>query len=175
MLRFVAFALRTGAFQQIKVKKSHRASNLSSAQPYHFQYPGLWPVLGHRTTGSASDLEVPRNHREPNHLNFGRLFRQARATKPFSPPTKPFPAFGVDVPKRGLVIKRITGNGGQRRPDTGDSQMRTLSFLLAFAFMLVGPSIAGSSDGGLPGAGTFTYDGSPIVPSTAKVVLVASR
>ncbi len=33
--------------------------------------------------------------------------------------------------------------------------MRTLSVILAAAFVLVGPSLAGSSDGGLPGIGTF--------------------
>jgi hypothetical protein len=35
--------------------------------------------------------------------------------------------------------------------------MRTISFILGFAFILAGPSIAGSSDGGLPGIGTFSY------------------
>jgi hypothetical protein len=34
--------------------------------------------------------------------------------------------------------------------------MRTISFILAFAFMLAGPSMAGSSDN-LPGVGTFSY------------------
>jgi hypothetical protein len=53
---------------------------------------------------------------------------------------------------------------------TGDSQMRTLSFILAFAFMLVGPSVAGSLDGGLPGIGTFAYGGSPIAASAPIVV-----
>ena len=49
--------------------------------------------------------------------------------------------------------------------------MKTLSFILAFAFLLVGPSMAGSSDSGLPGIGTFAYNGSPIVAS----VLAADR
>jgi hypothetical protein len=53
--------------------------------------------------------------------------------------------------------------------------MRTLSFILAFAFVLVGPSMAGSSDGSLPGIGTFSYNGSPIATSVPKTVLVASR
>jgi hypothetical protein len=53
---------------------------------------------------------------------------------------------------------------------TGDSQMRTLSFILAFAFVLVGPSVAGSLDGGLPGIGTFAYGGSPIAASAPIVV-----
>jgi hypothetical protein len=41
--------------------------------------------------------------------------------------------------------------------------MRTISFILAFAFVLAGPSLAGSSDGSLPGAGTFSYVSSPTV------------
>ncbi len=52
--------------------------------------------------------------------------------------------------------------------------MRTLSFLLAFAFVLVGPTLAGSPDGSLPGFGTFAYNGSQIV-TAAPSVLVAAR
>ena len=52
--------------------------------------------------------------------------------------------------------------------------MRTLSFILAFAFVLAGPSLAGSSDSSLPGIGTFAYTGSSIVTS-APSVLVAAR
>jgi hypothetical protein len=37
--------------------------------------------------------------------------------------------------------------------------MRTISFILAFAFILAGPSMAGSSDDSLPGVGTFSYVG----------------
>ena len=33
--------------------------------------------------------------------------------------------------------------------------MRTLSFFLAFAFVLAGSNLAGSPDGSLPGIGTF--------------------
>ena len=39
--------------------------------------------------------------------------------------------------------------------------MRTISFILAFAFILAGPLMAGSSDHDLPGIGTFSYNGSP--------------
>jgi hypothetical protein len=53
--------------------------------------------------------------------------------------------------------------------------MRTLSFILAFAFVLVGPSIAGVSDGGLPGIGTFAYSGSTVVTSTPHSIMVAAR
>jgi hypothetical protein len=102
-------------------------------------------------------------------------FVRPRATKQSSRTMKPFPAFGVDVRKHWLVINRITIGGQRRQPKTGDSQMRTLSVVLALAFVLVGPSMAGSSDGGLPGIGTFAYNGSPIATSARHVVLVASR
>ena len=51
--------------------------------------------------------------------------------------------------------------------------MRTLSFMLAFAFVLAGPSLAGFSDNGLPGVGTFAYNGSPI--DAPQAMLVAAR
>jgi hypothetical protein len=53
--------------------------------------------------------------------------------------------------------------------------MRTLSFILAFALVLVGPSLAGFSEGGLPGVGTFAYSGSPIVGSAPQAIVVAAR
>jgi hypothetical protein len=52
----------------------------------------------------------------------------------------------------------------------GDSQMRSMNFILAFAFLMVAPSLAGSSDNGLPGIGTFSYSGSPIITSAPMVV-----
>jgi hypothetical protein len=48
--------------------------------------------------------------------------------------------------------------------------MRSISFILALAFVMVGPSLAGSSDNGLPGIGTFSYNGSPIIPAAPMVV-----
>jgi hypothetical protein len=53
--------------------------------------------------------------------------------------------------------------------------MRTLSFILAFAFVLAGPSLAGSSDNSLPGIGTFAYNGAPIATSTPQAIVVAVR
>ena len=53
--------------------------------------------------------------------------------------------------------------------------MRTFSFILAFAFILVGPTLAGSSDNGLPGIGTFAYSGSPVVTTAPQAVVVAAR
>ncbi|MEA2941691.1 MAG: hypothetical protein QOD09_2220 [Bradyrhizobium sp.] len=48
--------------------------------------------------------------------------------------------------------------------------MRTISFILGFAFMLAGPSIAGSSDVSLPGIGTFSYNSPPALIVTPTVV-----
>ncbi len=54
--------------------------------------------------------------------------------------------------------------------------MRAFSFMLAFAFILGGQSIAGSYEAtNLPGVGTFAYSGSPVVTSAPQAVLIASR
>jgi hypothetical protein len=53
--------------------------------------------------------------------------------------------------------------------------MRTLSVILAFAFVLVGPSVAGSVDNSLPGVGTFAYTGSPVATSVLQAMVVAAR
>ena len=49
--------------------------------------------------------------------------------------------------------------------------MRTLSFILAFAFVLAGPSMAGTPDS-LPAAGAFTYNGTPAANSVSLVLAV---
>jgi hypothetical protein len=65
---------------------------------------------------------------------------------------------------------------GHCRPrTTGDSQMRTTSFILAFAFILAGPSMAGSSDQRLPGVGTFAYNGSPVAMPALQPMVVAAN
>jgi hypothetical protein len=53
--------------------------------------------------------------------------------------------------------------------------MRTLSCILAFAFILAGPSIAGSADGNLPGIGTFAYNGSPAINAAAPMMVAYAR
>ena len=53
--------------------------------------------------------------------------------------------------------------------------MRTISFILAFAFILAGPSMAGSSDQRLPGVGTFTYNGSPVAMPASQPIVVAAN
>jgi hypothetical protein len=50
--------------------------------------------------------------------------------------------------------------------------MRTISLILAFAFMVAGTSMAGSVESDLPGIGTFSYNGSPVTAPHALVVAV---
>ena len=57
--------------------------------------------------------------------------------------------------------------------DTGDRFMRTVSLILALVLVLAGSSMAGSAEGGLPGAGTFAYGGPPVAATQA--VIVAAR
>jgi hypothetical protein len=67
---------------------------------------------------------------------FPPLFRASGPTKQFSGATKPFWAFA-----------QISGNSGWlsslQRTRTGESEMRTISFILAFVLLLAGPSMAG--------------------------------
>ncbi len=57
--------------------------------------------------------------------------------------------------------------------------MRTLSFILAFAFVLAGPSVAGWSENTIPGVGTFAYNGpliaSPAQAAALKAIVIAAR
>jgi hypothetical protein len=42
--------------------------------------------------------------------------------------------------------------------------MRALSYyIVVLIVLLTGPSLAGASDGDLPGIGTFSYNGSPVL------------
>ena len=73
-----------------------------------------------------------------------------------------------------MVIKLATKTAGNAGTKTGDSQMRTLSFILAFASVLA-PSMAGLSDSSLPGIGTFAYSDSPIATSAPPALVVAAN
>ena len=63
------------------------------------------------------------------------------------------------------------GTAGHGQPET---EMRTTSFILAFAFVLVGPSMAGSSDGPA-GHRYFTYNGSPVAVPALQPMVVAAK
>jgi hypothetical protein len=84
-------------------------------------------------------------------------------------------SFGADIRKRPMVINWATKRRAAPAAKPGDSQMQTLSFILAFAFILAGPTMAGSSDTSLPGIGTFAYNGSPIAVSAPQTIVVAAR
>ena len=83
--------------------------------------------------------------------------------------------FEAELRKRRMVINTPTKRRIAPTGKTGDRQMKSLSFILAVAFVLAGPTLAGSSDADLPGIGTFSYDGSPIVTSAPQAVVVAAR
>jgi hypothetical protein len=53
--------------------------------------------------------------------------------------------------------------------------MRALSNIIALAFVLTGPRLAGSADGDLPGIGTFTCCGSPIVAPPPQLMAQVSQ
>jgi hypothetical protein len=72
-----------------------------------------------------------------------------------------------------MVIKPQQKTVASATPTSRRSQMRTTSLILAFAFVLAGTSIAGSAETGMPGIGTFTYNGSPVV--AAHAIIVAAR
>jgi hypothetical protein len=96
-------------------------------------------------------------------------------TKQFWRATKPFFACDAELRKRRMVIKTAITRRTAPAAKPGDRQMRTLSFLLACAFMLAGPSMAGSTDNTLPGIGTFAYNGSPIAITAPQSLVVAAR
>jgi hypothetical protein len=83
--------------------------------------------------------------------------------------------FGADMRKQPLVISLTAKTAGSAGIQNGDSQLRTLGFILALAFVVAGSSLAGSSEAGLPGVGTFAYNGSPIAASAAQAIVVAAR
>jgi hypothetical protein len=95
------------------------------------------------------------------------------AKKQFDQLTKPFSTLPADVPKPPLVIHLPTTR--RTAPPNWRRQMRTISFILAFAFILAGPSMAGSTDGSLPGVGTFAFNGSPVTSAPAPMVLAYAR
>jgi hypothetical protein len=77
-------------------------------------------------------------------------------------------------PETAVRYQAANTRGGKPAPDTGDCRCGRSSFILAFAFVLAGPSLAGSVDNS-PGIGTFSYSDSPIVPSMLRAIVVAAN
>lgn len=53
--------------------------------------------------------------------------------------------------------------------------MRPLSLILAAALMVATSSMAGSSESGLPGVGTFAYAGTALASAPSTAVALATR
>ena len=53
--------------------------------------------------------------------------------------------------------------------------MRAVSCIIALLVVLSGPSLAGSADRDMPGVGTFTYCGSPVVTPDPDLIAVDSE
>jgi hypothetical protein len=118
-------------------------------------------------------VQWPTPNRLKSHALGLELCRRRRGDETILPSTKPFSAFGAEFRKPAMVIKRPTNTGEQRRTGkSGEKSMRTLSFILAFVFVVAGSSIAGSVESGLPGVGTFSYNGTPVAPSQTLIVAV---
>ena len=48
--------------------------------------------------------------------------------------------------------------------------MRAVSYMIVLVLVLTAPSLADTADGGLPGIGTFSYCGTPILAPRPEVV-----
>jgi hypothetical protein len=53
--------------------------------------------------------------------------------------------------------------------------MRALSYIIAAVLVLTGPSLAGSADRDMPGVGTFTYCGTPIITPAPEMVVAVGQ
>ena len=106
---------------------------------------------------------------------FRQLFLPTRGDETILPRDETVSRFGAEMRKQPLVISLAAKTAGSAGIQNGDSQMRTLGFILALAFVVAGSSLAGSSEAGLPGVGTFAYNGSPIAASAAQAIVVAAR
>jgi len=102
------------------------------------------------------------------------MFHRNRSDETILRATKPFSPCGADIPKQPLAINLPNETAGSAGSRTRSYEMRTVSFILAFAFVLAGPSMAGSSDG-LPAIGTFSYNGAPVTDAAPQTLVVAAR
>jgi hypothetical protein len=120
--------------------------------------------------GPANELSFQRqNHTTEIIEFFGRNVSSSCFDETILPSDETIFRFRADIRKQPLVIS-YQRNGARRLGLNRRQPMRTISFILGFAFILAGPSIAGSSDGSLPGAGTFSYSSSPAVLIAPTVV-----
>jgi len=132
--------------------------------------------MGNLTSAGWNTMPRPRSGAAPCRAieivaHFRRLLRRSFADETLRPCDETIFCIDAELRKQ-RVVNQASPDGGRGVRQPGDSPMRTLSFILAFGIGLIGPSVAGSSDAGLPGIGTFAYVGSPVVSDT---VMVAAR
>src|SRR5882757_7543958 len=70
---------------------------------------------------------------------------------------------------------RLTATGVLSPDGEWRHPMRALSYITALVFVLTGPSLAGSAGRDMPGVGTFTYCGSPVVTVEPDLTAVDSE
>jgi hypothetical protein len=97
---------------------------------------------------------------------FDLMFRRSRGDETILSPHETIFPLRCRYPETALGYQ--TDPTKRRIAGPGDSSMRTLSFILAFAFVLAGSSMAGSADS-LPAAGAFAYYGAPAANATPLV------
>jgi hypothetical protein len=100
------------------------------------------------------------------------MFRRQRSDETILFPHETIFHLSCRYPETALGYQVAEPSGGRIAGPEMPS-MRTLSFILAFAFVLAGPSMAGTPDS-LPAAGAFTYNGTPAANPTA-LVFASSR
>jgi hypothetical protein len=103
------------------------------------------------------------------------LFRPPQLDETILQPDETIFRFWRRYPETAVGYQIVNETAGTAGTETGNSQMRTISFILAFAFILAGPSMAGSSDNSLPGVGTFSYNGSPVTTQAPPSIVVAAN
>jgi hypothetical protein len=108
-------------------------------------------------------------------LDQPRIVSSERLRRNNSPVDETILGFGRRTPETPHGYQAANKHGRFERywDRTGDRQMRTMSLILAFAFVVAGSSMAGSAETGLRGIGTFSYNGSPV--AAAPVMVVAAR
>ena len=141
------------------------------------------PLFHQRKVKNSADLSNPGTSASAvrsaaldwNHLDFQGIVSSGPGDETNLARDETILRFGADIRKQPLVNNCPGKRQAAPASKTGDGQMRTLSFMLALAFVLAGASIAGSSDTCLPGVGTFAYSGSPVAASAPETIFVAAR
>lgn len=103
----------------------------------------------------------------------GRMFRRPVANETIQASRETILRIDAKIPTQHFPI--ILGGDAADCRHLGGHPMPRLGFIIAVATMLVGLSFANGSDAGLPGIGTFAYNGSPMRDTVAPITVAAAR